>query len=248
VRFVLFIIPVGIYDEIWFLPVLQMSMDLFPELLFFSTYLMLLFVWAEMYHFSKAIKESDAIVRRLWIAYAVINATVYFTGFLVALLYGRKGPLTRMNFLVEALFLSSLSVALVLAFPIYGILLFKTLSKAAISSNRKKEMVKKLLRLLIICLLCFVTHIVYLLLVDNIFLPLFGPKDWDGYPWIWCGYFVSTEVLPICLILNMMRRLNEPKKSSRALLSRHEDSPAEDPYYQKVAPGPSSAMIPERFQ
>lgn len=98
-----------------------------------------------MYYFSKAIKESATIGKRLWIAFAVINSAVYVTAVSLAVVYGSRVAkgLSQEAYLVESLFLVTLSLFLALAFPFYGSLLFETLNKAAISSNRKHQMVSK---------------------------------------------------------------------------------------------------------
>jgi hypothetical protein len=98
-----------------------------------------------MYQFSKAIKErreETRIARRLWIAYAVINSVVCGIALLIAIVYGALGVPINVNN-VEALFLVILSVALAIAFPIYAIRLYRTVSHTSISSNRKQIMLKK---------------------------------------------------------------------------------------------------------
>jgi hypothetical protein len=93
-----------------------------------------------MYHFSRKKYERDVTSKHLWIAYFVGNALVWGAVVVIVLQQGLSKTYTMETLKSEAILISITAIALAFGYPLYGIRLFRMLSKAVISSNRKNSM------------------------------------------------------------------------------------------------------------
>jgi len=231
VRAIILCIPVEIFkNHIRHIPQLQIFLDLFASLLSFSTYMMLLLIWAEMYYFSKKIKDTGSIKWRLWVFYGLVNVAVYVVGLLMCVLLGGRGEYSHFDLMAEAIFLAVLSGFLAILFPIYGFMLFAVLRKAVISSERKTKMVFKLQILLAVCILCFLLQSAYVVLMDWYEEKL---VHWSAVAFaiVWSGYFLITDQIPAVLILYVTQKfaIRKRDKSSRPLLPYTQYTVHQDP-------------------
>lgn len=96
-----------------------------------------------MYYFSKTIKRTFSITRRLTIVFVTVNGVVYGVALIISMVMASKGPYSIKDITAESIYLAVLSMGLTVFFPFYGFLLFKTLRRAAISSVRKQQIVQK---------------------------------------------------------------------------------------------------------
>jgi len=212
VRIILDFIPDNWYlNHVEIHPILQMILDLFPELLFFSLYFLLVIIWLELYYVT-IIKDQN-IIRWMWILMFGVIGVIFLAGFIFSIIIGSNGPYTRENLEAEAFFLATLSLLLALSFPVGSWYLFNQLKKAkSITSLRKRAMLGQLQKLVVVCILCSIAHMTYTLILEIYFKGLITNQAARAVLWLF--YFIITEQLPTGLILFLVFRMTIAKVSS----------------------------------
>jgi len=202
-RFILFSVPNDFYDyilvnKLW-LP--QVCLDLLPELIFWQTYVLLVLLWAAMYYGANNMNKDHA----LQLVFVVVSISSFFAGFLIAGIMQLAHPQT-FPIIVEAIFLSVLAVGAVIAFAIFGILLYTRTKKLPLHPpTRKDSMLTKIKWIVAAITICDMTHCFFLIFVDTIE-EYNRPKYFE---FIWLVYFVMTEITPAAVILFIFKKIPE---------------------------------------
>ncbi|KAI9095746.1 hypothetical protein K1719_026306 [Acacia pycnantha] len=195
----------GLYQSVFLIrpKVLEeVLMDL-PDLLFFSTYTLLVLFWAEIYH--QARRTPAHGLRR---AYFIINGIIYFTQVCIWIAI----DLNRTSAAVEAarLFLSVTSFCAAFGFMLYGGRLFLLLRRFPIESRGRQKKLFEVGSVTSICCACFMIRCVLLAI------SAFDKKaDLDvlDHPILNLLYYLTVEIIPSGLVLFILRRL-PPKRTS----------------------------------
>jgi len=190
---------------------LQMWVDILPELMFFASYFLLLIMWLEMYYLMKIREASKAVIfKRMWLLYLGIIAVEFVAGLIFSIGIGATGPYSAVNLQKEAIFLAAISFILSLAFPVGGLYLFRRLRDApGITSLKKKNMMIPLRRLLVVVIVCSLSHMGYTLFLEVYFDGLIPNQVMRAV--IWWLYFVVTEQLPTGLIILLLTKMTAAK-------------------------------------
>lgn len=206
VRFILLVIPPDVFEQnIFPHEWLQVCLDLLPEILFWQTYVVLVLIWAELYHFARNMKD-NTIERALHMVFIVVSALTYVFAICFAVWMNFKEKYSEKP---ESIFLAFLQCAALFCFAVYGFLLYKRMERVPFFPvNRKYKMLRKVKLIVIAVMLCSVIHVVYLFLVDDVF--SFSNLPADVYIWMWGAYLTLTEFAPAFTIFVLFRKL--PKK------------------------------------
>lgn len=188
-------------------PTLQMWLDLLPELMFYALYFLLLVMWVEIYYLMK-LKE-PSIIKQAWIGFGVIVGLEFSAGLIFSISIGETGPYSENNLQKETIFLATLSLLLMVAFPLGSFYFIRKLSAAPITSLSKRGMVSQLQKTLILCIICSLTKTVYTLSLEIYFKGII--QNTVGRSLVFMLYFVFTEQLPTGLILFMLHKMTEEK-------------------------------------
>jgi len=199
------VIPNDYYDnKVLIHPILQMWLDLLPELFFFAVYFLLIVFWIELYFLS--ILKEPTVVKKCWILFFGVVGVEFLAGLLFSIGIGATAPYTDANLQKEALFLAILSIFLAGSYAAVGFYLFRKLSATqTITSLRKKNMLQQLQRLLILCVICSLAHMAYTVILEIYFKGIIVNQVARAV--IWLFYFVLTEQVPTAAILIILHRV-----------------------------------------
>eukprot|EP01113_Clastostelium_recurvatum_P029492 TRINITY_DN3559_c0_g2_i1.p1 TRINITY_DN3559_c0_g2~~TRINITY_DN3559_c0_g2_i1.p1 ORF type:complete len:360 (+),score=50.32 TRINITY_DN3559_c0_g2_i1:83-1162(+) len=204
-RLTVMLIPFEIYNDyisniIW----LQIIMDMFPEIMFWSTFVVLIFLWAVMYHNSKFEQKSRSRTRMNlnWMLAAIL-LSAYLSCIAIAFIYNE---MQVYKVLVEAIFLCVIAVIAVVFFAIYGYLLHRRLSTVNVQTQSKTKMLRRIKRVAIILITCNLLHAVFLILTDE---RITDDLDGKGTAAMWFMYFMISEATPALVLLVLFR--NPPR-------------------------------------
>eukprot|EP01119_Soliformovum_irregulare_P004360 TRINITY_DN15351_c0_g1_i1.p1 TRINITY_DN15351_c0_g1~~TRINITY_DN15351_c0_g1_i1.p1 ORF type:complete len:322 (+),score=28.22 TRINITY_DN15351_c0_g1_i1:156-1121(+) len=199
---------------------LQVFLDLLPEILFFTTYLFLFFIWVETQHLWKAEGTLNqlsvpASPYKFWIFFTPICLAVWLGMLILAISLDLSEQEYSHNDLKwEAVYLAGLYLSLALAFAIYAIRFLSSIRQESITSKKKYVLMSRIRSLLGICIVCSLIHMGYVLLLD-IWLRKYAsdPGVDQVFSIGWFVYFLFTEHLPSALILAFVAKFWTPKIS-----------------------------------
>jgi len=205
-RFCLDIVPDSYWDShVNTIPILQMVLDILPELLFFSCYFMLLVMWIELYYTSY-IRDEPEVFRRMWILFSVVAGSIFFTGIIFAIAVGASGPYSNLHVVEEVIFLTAVSLLFTISFPVGSFVLYKKVKDSqSVTSKKKTHMLQRLQRLLVLCIICSILHMAYTLVLVIFLQGVIDIVIVNDV--IWLCYFLFTEQLPTGFILFLLFRL-----------------------------------------
>eukprot|EP01113_Clastostelium_recurvatum_P002502 TRINITY_DN11049_c0_g1_i1.p1 TRINITY_DN11049_c0_g1~~TRINITY_DN11049_c0_g1_i1.p1 ORF type:complete len:313 (+),score=52.37 TRINITY_DN11049_c0_g1_i1:135-1073(+) len=200
-RLCLMLIPYSVYKyDIRPHVALQVILDLIPESLFWSTYLVLILLWANMYHYARSGKNEQVERRLKWFLGGVLGVL----SVCIVILAVACQVLNDYNLVAEAVFLVCLSLFIIIGFIIYGYLLHRRLSLVAVSAHRKHKMLRRIKIIVIVIIICNTVHSVHLLITNlNV---QYKPTALYA-PWVWLSYFVWTEAVPALIIMILFRKV-----------------------------------------
>eukprot|EP01113_Clastostelium_recurvatum_P050389 TRINITY_DN9525_c0_g1_i1.p1 TRINITY_DN9525_c0_g1~~TRINITY_DN9525_c0_g1_i1.p1 ORF type:complete len:325 (+),score=35.47 TRINITY_DN9525_c0_g1_i1:55-975(+) len=235
-RLVLMVIPFTFYN-LYIRPIiwLQIILDLLPEVLFWATNVVLIFLWANMYHFSRNVKKQEIdITLNRYLGFVMF--TVVIIVILIALICDANHVY---NLVVEAVFLVILAAIAMLAFGIYGFLLHRRLSHVPVHPpHRKYKMLRRIRRIVILVILCNVAHATFLLITDEDL----QYKRSANRAWVWFTYFVSTEAFPAGLVLFLFRKVPRDRTGRNSYVPITDQQPAPPaPFFMTRTPFMSSS-------
>ncbi|XP_023883497.1 tobamovirus multiplication protein 1 isoform X3 [Quercus suber] len=195
VRSVLF----GLYKSVFLIRPKELHMVLMelPTLLFFSTYTLLVLLWAEIYHQARSLPTN-----KLRPAYYVINGLIYIIQVCIWIFI----RLSRSPVAVETakLFFSVISFSVALGFLIYGGRLFVMLRRFPIESRGRQKKLYEVGFVTGICCTCFLIRCVMLA-----FSAFDKDTDFDilDHPILNLIYYLLVEIAPSALVLFILRKL-----------------------------------------
>jgi hypothetical protein len=191
-------------------------LNVFPSFFFFSCYLIILFLWAEIYHNTYGPAKS---INKLRPIYFIVTALMY--GVVITILVAdwvvnhdilvkqhEKIPEPRTT-LERAVFLIDGSIYLItaLGFIIYGGSFYVRFVRAGPLLSKMRETVLPKVKLLtILCTLCFVARSVLTIV------GAFG--NIAAWEWIDLVYYVGLELIPLILMLIILRPTSSPRQYS----------------------------------
>jgi hypothetical protein len=168
-----------------------------PGLAFFTTYVLLVLFWAEIYYQARAM-STDGLKPTFYI----INAVVYSVQIaLWSLLWWM--PIQPMLVLCK-LFLSGVSLLAAFGFVLYGGRLFMMLQQYPKESQGRARKMKEVISVAIICSTCFLVKCIMMC-----FSAFYESADLDvmNHPILNFSYYLLVELLPSALVLIILRKL-----------------------------------------
>ena len=177
----------------------DLFLDLFPSILFFSCYVVLLFIWVELYHFGK--RGFGMRIHHLRV-HLLVALSAMFAFFIICFvldvtLYSSKFvPISGPANVVERvliLYVAALYVLCCAAFSVYGLLVLVPLWRSGRGVDHNPKRRDMLLRLLGLTSLIFV---IFMVRAGLVFVGIFS--NWSFVAYFDLVYYLMCEVLPIC--------------------------------------------------
>lgn len=222
-------------DYLW----LQVILDLLPEVLFWQTFVMLVLLWVEMYHFSRN-KTTDPSV---WSKVSLISLFFIFSGvaYTLIIVFSIAMEVTKKyDMLAEASFLAVGSGVAVIVFVYYGYLTHKRMDRVPLfPPHRKTKRLNRLKFAVFMVVFCNFLHIAFLFLIDETYIK----EHMKHYLVVWMCYFIVTEVLPASAILFIFRKPPRFNKNTRTSQFTH--VPSNVGQYTPIPTGPR--VGPQQF-
>jgi len=196
--------------------------DMLPEIAQFSVYLLLLFFIVSLYYSSKK-KSVDSSRRRKRIFWGIFAGVVFvptlavFIYSMIEINYADPGPsYAGWDFYTQTGIIASLAGLLVIAFFIFGFLLFRQLRKFK-PTPQKLAIIKKLQILVVLCVVCYTAHAI-MNGIFNTIMRLDPHKDEKAALYLAFAalYFFMTEAFPFACLLTLMFFLFGTQYSVRA--------------------------------
>jgi len=216
VRAVLLALPTSFYiDHIQPHQWLQIFLDLFAEVLFWQVYVVLVLIWAELFHFSRNIRTHD-MDNSMTIGFGVITVLVYIAVCGVTTWLAKKNEHYISVLIDEVYFLGALICMTIVCFTVYGCLLHNRMKRVPFFPvNRKKNVLNKFKNIVVIVVLCNISHVVFLYFIDTKFFDLKEDNKItiQQFRFIWGIYLLLTEFVPVLAVFVMFRKL--PKKPAQ---------------------------------
>jgi len=188
---------------------LQVILSTLPSFVFFSNFLIILFLWAEIYHYSH--KEDSTGINRLKPIYVIITSLLYF---IVTILYvinftttGNSTLYTSNNPTETTIVIFSAAVYLKtsLGFLLYGCKLYAKLrGKHSLHTQSRQNVLRRIKFITSVVTVCFLIRAVFVFTTVFIRIPLID--EW----WFFSIYYVALELFPLVM---MVRLLHGKKKA-----------------------------------
>uniref|UniRef100_A0A0D9WUJ9 THH1/TOM1/TOM3 domain-containing protein n=1 Tax=Leersia perrieri TaxID=77586 RepID=A0A0D9WUJ9_9ORYZ len=221
-----FLLPTKVYKLV--------LLDL-PGLLFFSTYILLVLFWAEIYHqvlanathvfnipFSYFLRifiqwmiwvtlrdlARSLPTDKLRIIYVAVNSVIYVIQVCIWVYLGIND--NSLVELVSKIFIVVVSFVALLGFSVYGGRLFFLLRRFPIESKGRQKKLYEVGTVTAICCVCFLIRCIVVAL--SAFDPDVSLEVLD-HPILDLFYYMLTEILPSALVLFILRKL-PPKRVS----------------------------------
>lgn len=195
----------GFHQQVFFLhpkALTSVLLDL-PDLLFFSTYTLLVLFWAEIYHQARSLPTD-----KLRIFYISINGAIYVIQFCIWVYLGFDENIVVQ--FIGKIFIAVISFIAALGFLIYGGRLFFMLRRFPIESKGRRKKLHEVGSVTAICFTCFLIRlfVVVLSAIDSD-----ASLDVTYHPVLNLIYYMLVEILPSALVLFILRKL-PPKRVS----------------------------------
>jgi len=180
---------------------LNVLLNSLPSFFFFSNYLIILFLWAEIYH--NAHDSQHVGIEKLRPLFLTITIVMYAcAGVLYMLdfiLYPRKtlDVPQATNPVESAVFLFTLFLYLgtSLGFLFYGGRIYFKFSSVPIYTRTRKKVLRKIQTITFLVVLCFIVRLI-IIGINVVFFP-----DLSGNWWFDIAYFGCLEFVPLTLML-----------------------------------------------
>jgi len=191
----------------------NMILNASPSFLFFSDYLIILFLWAEIYHNTQ---DEGLGISKLRPTFVAINLIMYCV---VALLYvldfvlfpehQYENVAHTVDTIQKIVMTIDVGTYLMtsLAFLVYGSRIYLKFSAIPIYSKKRQEILRKIQAITCLVALCFLTRVIIVYL---------GAFKWNMSKLWWFDgtYYVCLELLPIALMLHLLH--GDHKKAAGA--------------------------------
>ncbi|XP_021728007.1 protein TOM THREE HOMOLOG 1-like [Chenopodium quinoa] len=172
-----------------------------PSLAFFTTYVLLVLFWAEIYYQARAVSTDG-----LRPSFFTINAVVYTIQIaLWLILWWKPIPLLVV---LSKVFFAGVSLFAALGFLLYGGRLFLMLQRFPVESKGRRKKLQEVGYVTTICFTCFLVRCV--MMCFNAF-DKAADLDVLDHPVLNFMYYLLVEILPSSLVLFILRKL-PPKR------------------------------------
>jgi len=182
-------------------------LDSLPSFFFFTDYLIILFLWAEVYHFREGLQ-----LKRLGVVFALVNVAMYMG---LVLLYTLDVTISKRVYTaasedistIEKViqgYLATIYLSTSLGYLSYGLMIYLKLS-ASQTTPKGRWAVRKIQLLASIISVCFLIRAI--LVVLDIF-----QVDLSVHWWLDLVYYASLECLPLLLMIVILHATREPKR------------------------------------
>jgi hypothetical protein len=159
-----------------------------PIYIFFSLFMLLIFFWAELYHFQ--FNRKQAVLGKLKIPFLLVNVFIYVFFVVIIIVYSQSGGGQSTVALVYKCIVAGIGFTILISFIIYGTLLMWQASR--MGQLTKNE---QFLRMTVITLICSIAS-----LVQFIFLLLFAFAHIESVAAILIYLFI-VEIIPMYLLM-----------------------------------------------
>uniref|UniRef100_A0A0D6R0D3 THH1/TOM1/TOM3 domain-containing protein n=1 Tax=Araucaria cunninghamii TaxID=56994 RepID=A0A0D6R0D3_ARACU len=174
-----------------------------PGLLFFTTYVLLVLFWAEIFYQARAISTDG--LRRTFIT---INAVIYLFQICIwTYLWWSSSMVVE---IISKIFFAGVSFFAALGFLLYGGRLFLMLRRFPIESKGRRKKLQEVGYVTTICFMCFLARCIMM------FLCAFdqgADLDVMEHPILNFIYYLLVEIIPSLLVLFILRKL-PPKRGA----------------------------------
>ncbi|KAB1993841.1 hypothetical protein E1A91_D13G062500v1 [Gossypium mustelinum] len=182
---------------------LEMVLLDLPNLLFFSTYMLLVLFWAEIYYQARSLP-----INKLRPAYYSINGFMYFAQACIWISVRLSHSPIAIEF--ARLFISVISLCAAFGFILYGGRLFFMLRRFPIESRGRQKKLFEVGFVTGICCACFLLRC--FMVMASVF-DKNADVDVLYHPLLNLIYYMLVEILPSALVLFILRKL-PPKRVS----------------------------------
>ncbi|KAK5770403.1 hypothetical protein PVK06_046553 [Gossypium arboreum] len=195
----------GFYKTVFLVKSKALEMVLLdlPNLLFFSTYMLLVLFWAEIYYQARSLP-----INKLRPAYYSINGFMYFAQACIWISVRLSHSPIAIEF--ARLFISVISLCAAFGFILYGGRLFFMLRRFPIESRGRQKKLFEVGFVTGICCACFLLRC--FMVLASVF-DKNADIDVLYHPLLNLIYYMLVEILPSALVLFILRKL-PPKRVS----------------------------------
>ncbi|KAL1125921.1 hypothetical protein V6Z11_A13G075700 [Gossypium hirsutum] len=195
----------GFYKTVFLVKSKALEMVLLdlPNLLFFSTYMLLVLFWAEIYYQARSLP-----INKLRPAYYSINGFMYFAQACIWISVRLSHSPIAIEF--ARLFISVISLCAAFGFILYGGRLFFMLRRFPIESRGRQKKLFEVGFVTGICCACFLLRC--FMVLASVF-DKNADIDVLYHPLLNLIYYMLVEILPSALVLFVLRKL-PPKRVS----------------------------------
>ncbi|KAK6133378.1 hypothetical protein DH2020_032888 [Rehmannia glutinosa] len=195
----------GFHKQVFLLHTKALTLVLLdlPGLLFFSTYVLLVLFWAEIYHQARSLPTD-----KLRIFYVSINGVIYFIQICIWVYLGIND--NSVAEFIGKIFIAVVSFIAALGFLLYGGRLFFMLRRFPIESKGRRKKLHEVGSVTAICFTCFLIRCFVVVLSA---FDLDASLDVLDHPVLNLIYYTLVEILPSVLVLYILRKL-PPKRVS----------------------------------
>ncbi|RWR92885.1 tobamovirus multiplication protein 3-like protein [Cinnamomum micranthum f. kanehirae] len=172
-----------------------------PGLAFFTTYVLLILFWAEIYYQARAVPTEG-----LRPTFYTINGVVYSIQIALWLLLWWK-PI-RVTLIISKMFFAGVSLFAAFGFLLYGGRLFLMLQRFPVESKGRRKKLQEVGYVTTVCFACFLVRCI--MMCFNAF-DKAADLDVLTHPVLNFLYYLLVEIVPSALVLFILRKL-PPKR------------------------------------
>ncbi|KAJ8625591.1 hypothetical protein MRB53_034121 [Persea americana] len=172
-----------------------------PGLAFFTTYVLLVLFWAEIYYQARAVPTEG-----LRPTFYTINGVVYSIQIALWLLLWWKH--IRVTLIISKMFFAGVSLFAAFGFLLYGGRLFLMLQRFPVESKGRRKKLQEVGYVTTVCFSCFLVRCI--MMCFNAF-DKAADLDVLNHPVLNFLYYLLVEIVPSALVLFILRKL-PPKR------------------------------------
>jgi len=194
---------------------INLILNTLPSFLFFSNYLIILFLWAEIYHYAhEEIHVGIAKLRPIFISitvlmYGVIVLLYLLNYFLYPPHYLNVSQTSNYVEMTIEFFGGSIYALTSIGFILYGIRIYFKFSSIPIYTITRKQVLRKIQVITVLVSMCF--------FIRSAIVIVAGFQDISAYWWFDGVYYFFLELVPLFLMLTLLHGDN--RKNSRGTIT-----------------------------
>jgi len=178
-----------------------------PGVLFFSIYMLLIFLWAEVYHsaYQEENFEASLVRKRITGLYVFFTLIIYCCQIIIysfTLLHWSYDLIVEIN----GIFFAFCSIACAIAFTTYGTKLYHRYSHLKNESREKRAKMRQIGFVTIICTTCFLIRAIEVILGTMPETLGIIQSQLEYWEFVVFTYYFMAELIPIMVVLFIFRR------------------------------------------